>query len=133
MITTEYPTVLKRSKDRTLLEKMHGIVISEASAREVVFSYLDPEEFSTDVRFTGTSGRGRCEYKSNNRRIDIMLPSDDSKRLTLGITLHEIAHAIAYLDHNAPKHDDTFVKVLDGLAFSEWTWKTEDKALVPWG
>lgn len=126
MITSEYPTVLKRSSCRSLLERVHGISITEAAARQLIFTYLDEDEIENDIRFTGKTGPGCCEYKNKyHRRVDIRLPSENSGLLTLGMTLHEIAHGLNYIDFDEKGHGDSFITVLDNLVMSEWYSKEE--------
>ena len=130
MITAEYPTVLKRSTCRGLLETAHGIAITEEAALQVIYAYLDENDFQEGVRFTGKMGPGRCECKKNGhfRVVNLRLPSENSKKLTLGMTLHEVAHALNYIDHNEANHGDSFVAVLDNLVMSEWYWDEEEAA-----
>ena len=124
MITNEYPTVLSRSRDREALVQSHSTRISVKKARETIFAYIDEYEINTDVRFTGKTGRGLCEHFKNGK-IDIMLPAEDTGKLTMGITLHELAHALAFLDRKGRQHDDGFVAVLDNLILSENEWQPE--------
>lgn len=130
MITAEYPTVLKRSTCRGLLETVHGKAITEEAALQVIFSYLDESDFQNDVRFTGKTGPGLCEYKMSglSRTVNLRLPSEKTGKLTLGMTLHEVAHALNYIDHKEVNHGDTFVAVLDNLVMSEWYWDEEEAA-----
>ena len=67
MITCEYPTVLKLSTCKGLLQTVHGIAITEEAALQVIFSYLDESDFQDGVRFTGKTGPGLCEYKKSGR------------------------------------------------------------------
>lgn len=123
MITSEYPTVLGRSKNKKLLEMIHNTPITETASLKVIFAYLDEYEVKEGIRLTGTSGRGKCEFRG--QQVNIMLPREDSGKLTLGITLHEIAHAINYMDHKERDHGVNFVKILDNLAMSEILCRTE--------
>lgn len=130
MITSEYPTVLKRSTCRGLLETVHGIVITEEAANQVIFSYLDVGDLQDGVRFTGKTGPGLCEYKKSGhfRTVNLRLPGEKTGKLTLGMTLHEIAHALNYIDHNDVNHGNSFVAILDNLIMSEWYWDEEEAA-----
>ena len=118
MITWEYPTVLKGSKDRAALEKMHDVNISEDFAIEVVYAYLDEDEVS--VRFTGYTGRGSAH---GGKRGAIMLPAEKCGKLTWGITLHEIAHVIMHNDKKKRGHGVEFIEILDDLVYSENNWR----------
>lgn len=119
MATSEYKNVHKFSRDPERLMAAHQKVISENEARKSIFAYLDEHEVV--ARFT-------C--KKNGAALGgphgfIRLPRDGSKRLTLGLTLHEIAHVICHNDRRERGHGKTFVDILDGLIRSEREW---DKA-----
>lgn len=130
MITEEYPTVLKRSTSRGLLETVHGVAITEEAARQVIFAYLDEGDVQEGVRFTGETGPGLCEYRRQglSRVVNLRLPGEKTGKLTLGMVLHEIAHALNYIDHDEVNHGDSFVAVLDNLVTSEWYWEEEQAA-----
>jgi predicted metallopeptidase len=117
-----YPTVIKRSKNAGLLERLHSIKVTEEAARQVVFDYLDEQEVE-EVRFTGTSGRAICRLYSKERCM-LRYPREDTGKLNLYLVLHEIAHFIAYQQFGEKAHGDIFVNVLDDLAMSEWMWKS---------
>ncbi len=133
MISCEYPTVLKRSCCRGLLETVHGIKVNKEAALEVIFVYLDEEDILGDgIRFTGFKGGGCCEYHNKNglfRQVTIKLPTEESGHLTLGVVLHEIAHALNYIDHNDGMHSDSFVAILDYLIMSEWYYEEEQEVV----
>lgn len=99
---------------------------------QVIFAYLDEDEFQDGVRFTGETGPGSCEYrrKGLSRAVNLRLPSEKTGKLTLGMVLHEIAHALNYIDHGEVNHGDSFVAVLDNLVRSEWYWEEELKENV---
>ena len=117
MISREYPTVLKRSKNRAAMEKMHNTPISESETNKLVFEYLDEDEVA-EVRFSCTSGRAAACYRGE----ETYLRFTPGGKLTKGIVLHEIAHIINSNDRHGRQHDDSFVKVLDGLIWSEEEW-----------
>ena len=118
-MTSEYPTVLKLSKHRQLLKKLHDTQISEKTALQTIFAYLDENEVC-EVRFTGKKGPGCCFYLKTS--VTIRLPAESSNMLTLGMTLHEIAHGLHHLDQGGCGHGVSFVKILDKLIESEIQW-----------
>jgi hypothetical protein len=113
-MTREYPTVLSRSVYRLDLEEAHRTVISEEAARKIIFVYLDEGEVR-DIRFSCRTARGWCSY----HRTSVTLKFHPREHLTLGIVLHEIAHALNWLDGGKRGHGDKFVEILDGLLRSE--------------
>ena len=111
----EYKNVLRLSNDKASLEVAWREMVSEQVALETIFSYLDEDE--VNVRFTGKTNRGRAYFSGA-----IMLPKE-GPGLTMGLVLHEVAHIISYNDKMVRGHGPEFVKVLDGIIFSEKLYK----------
>ena len=117
----EYATVKARSSNHALLMAAHEKVICEPDAINTIYAYVDEHEVT--VAFTGKNN-GRCHYGAPCR---ITLPPTGSKYLTVGLTLHELAHALLYIDKQLRNHCDEFVRTLDALVVSEKNWKKEPK------
>jgi len=61
----------------------------------------------------------KCEGWGSYGRGSVTLKFHPDRYLTLGIVLHEVAHALCWLDKKTKGHGEQFISILDGLVFSE--------------
>ena len=117
----EYVSVLKASSHPDKLRTTWKVRVTELEATQLIFAYVDEDEIE-EIRFTGKTGRGLCRYLGKNhcRKATLRLPAEKTGKLSLGIVLHELAHALVWADSGKnAHHGPAFVNVLDRLVASE--------------
>jgi predicted SprT family Zn-dependent metalloprotease len=117
----EYVSVLKASSSPDRLRATWEVKLTELEATQLIFAYVDESDVE-EVRFTGKTGRGLCRYlaKDHHRKVILRLPSESTGKLSVGIVLHELAHALNWLDGgNNDHHGSVYVATLDRLVASE--------------
>lgn len=114
MITREYPTVVGGSTVPVSLMDAHATRVTQEEARKIIFTYLDEDEVNY-IRFTCKTARAWCSYRGRS----VVLKFHPNEYLTLGLVLHEIAHALCWIDKKQKGHGEVFIETLDGLVKSE--------------
>jgi hypothetical protein len=115
----EYDHVLAKSRDAQRLMRLHEIRCSKTEALALLtwcqsaMQKRRPELLR--AFFAGTRGRAGTRVDKHRgvvKYVFVTLPPEGSRRLRVGIVLHEYAHLVA---PRGAKHDWRFVTVLDDL------------------
>jgi len=111
IIRGEYPTVSYKTKQYDLLSMYHKISISEKDAKTILKWLSNSYKMKLKINF-------RNCYRSwggvrKGQPFVTIARRDKFKITTVGIVIHEFAHAYNYNFGLGRNHDDSFIIILD--------------------